>query len=142
MQLNDHTDYGLRLLITMGASEPRRWRSRELAAVHGLSFTHVQKVVQSLEGAGFVETFRGRGGGVTLARDPGTVTIGEVVRSLEPHLDLVSCFRAGDSGCALAAGCALRGTLFRAREAFFAELDQVTLGTVIEGTPVARRIAS
>lgn len=142
MQLNDHTDYGLRLLITMGASESRRWRSRELAAVHGLSFTHVQKVVQSLEGAGFVETFRGRGGGVALARDPATVMVGEVVRSLEPHLNLVSCFRSGDSGCAFEAGCALRGTLFRARAAFFSELDEVSLRSVIEGTPVARRIAS
>jgi Rrf2 family nitric oxide-sensitive transcriptional repressor len=141
MQLNDHTDYGLRILITLGASPARRWSSRDLSTAHALSFTHVQKVVQSLEAAGLVETFRGRGGGVTLARLPGDVTIGEVVRSLEPHMHLVRCFRPGESGCALDGGCALTGVLQRAKNAFLAELDGVTLADVIAGTPRARQIA-
>ena len=68
MQLNDHTDFGLRILMTLGGSGERRWASKELASLHGLSFTHVQKVVQSLETADLVETYRGRGGGVSLAR--------------------------------------------------------------------------
>jgi Rrf2 family nitric oxide-sensitive transcriptional repressor len=141
MQLNDHTDYGLRILITLGASTPRRWSSRDLATAHGLSFSHVQKVVQSLEAAGFVETFRGRGGGVALARLPADVTIGEVVRSLEPHMHLVRCFRPGESGCALDGGCALTKVLIRAKNAFLGELDATTLKDVIEGTPRARQIA-
>lgn len=134
MHLNDHTDFGLRLLITLGASEPRRWRTRELASAHRLSFTHVQKVVQSLEGAGLVETFRGRGGGVALAPGAASITIGEVVRRLEPHLHLVRCFGAGKSGCVLDGGCALKGALLRARSAFFRELDEVTLRAIIDGT--------
>ncbi|MDH3271183.1 MAG: Rrf2 family transcriptional regulator [Gemmatimonadota bacterium] len=142
MQLNDHTDFGLRLLITLGASEPRRWRTKELASAHGLSFNHVQKVVQSLEAAGLVETFRGRGGGVTLARSPETVTVGDVVRSLEPHMHLVRCFRPGESGCALDGGCALKRLLYRARDAFLAELDGVTLQVVIDGTSVASVVGS
>lgn len=141
MQLNDHTDFGLRILITLGASAPRRWRTKELAATHQLSFTHVQKVVQSLEAAGFVETFRGRGGGVTLARLPADVTIGEVVRRLEPHMHLVRCFRPGESGCVLAGGCALTRVLLRAKSAFLTELDGTTLQDVIQGTPRARELA-
>jgi Rrf2 family nitric oxide-sensitive transcriptional repressor len=120
---------------------PRRWSSRDLSTVHGLSFTNVQKVVQSLEAAGFVETFRGRGGGVALARLPADVTIGEVVRGLEPHMHLVRCFRPGESGCALDGGCALTKVLIRAKNAFLGELDATTLKDVIEGTPWARQIA-
>jgi Rrf2 family transcriptional regulator, nitric oxide-sensitive transcriptional repressor len=141
MQLNDHTDYGLRLLMTMGVAPERRWVARDLAGVHGLSFTHVQKVVQSLEAAGFVETFRGRGGGVSLARSPSDVTIGEVVRRLEPDMHLVRCFRSGPSGCALDGGCALTAVLRRARGAFMDELDATTLQDVIDRTPKARRVA-
>lgn len=141
MQLNDHTDFGLRLLITLGASQPRRWRTRELAAAHNLSFTHVQKVVQSLEAARLVETFRGRGGGVALAGSPESVTIGDVIRDLEPHLHLVRCFRPGDSGCVLAGSCALAGALHRARSAFFRELDEMSLQQVIDGTPTAGSVA-
>jgi Rrf2 family nitric oxide-sensitive transcriptional repressor len=119
---------------------PRRWSSRDLSTVHGLSFTNVQKVVQSLEAAGFVETFRGRGGGVALARLPADVTIGEVVRGLEPHMHLVRGFRGGESGC-VDGGCALTKVLIRAKNAFLGELDATTLKDVIEGTPWARQIA-
>lgn len=141
MQLNDHTDFGLRILVTLGASPSRRWQAKELASAHGLSFTHVQKVVQSLESAGFVDTFRGRGGGVALARRPGDITVGEVVRSLESHMHLVRCFRSGESGCALDGGCALTGVLRRARDAFLAELDGTSLQAIIERTPRARVVA-
>jgi len=141
MQLNDHTDFGLRLLMTMGVSPQKRWVAKDLASVHGLSFTHVQKVVQSLESAGFVETFRGRGGGVSLARDLADVTIGDVIRMLEPDLHLVRCFRAGPSGCALEGGCALTSVLRRARAAFLAELDSSSLQDVIDRTPHVRRVA-
>lgn len=141
MQLNDHTDFGLRILVTLGATAPRRWRTKELADTHRLSFTHVQKVVQSLESAGFVETFRGRGGGVALARLPGDLTIGEIVRRLEPHMHLVRCFRPGDSGCVLQGGCALTRVLLGAKAAFLSELDGTTLQDVIQGTPRARQLA-
>jgi len=142
MQLNDHTDIGLRLLMTLGASEPRRWMAKELAAIHGLSFTHVQKVVQSLESAGYVETFRGRGGGVVLSESARDLTIGEVVRALESNFDLVRCFRPGESRCVLDGGCALAGVLRRARDAFFRELDGARLGDVIRQTPRALEIVS
>ncbi|MBT8487390.1 MAG: Rrf2 family transcriptional regulator [Gemmatimonadetes bacterium] len=135
MQLNDHTDYGLRILMTLGASTTRRWSARELADLHGLSFTHVQKVVQSLEGANLVDTFRGRGGGVSLALPPSEITIGDVVSKLETHMNLVRCFGPGDSGCALEGGCALAAVLYRARAAFQTELDAVTLEAVINRTP-------
>lgn len=141
MQLNDHTDFGLRILMVLGASDSKRWRAKELASLHGLSFTHVQKVVQSLESAGFVETYRGRGGGVALARPAGEITIGQVVRSLESHMHLVRCFRSGESGCALDGGCALTGLLRRARDAFLAELDATTLEAMIARTPRARKLA-
>lgn len=136
MQLNDHTDYGLRILMTLGASRTRRWSARQLADLHGLSFTHVQKVVQSLEAADLVDTFRGRGGGVSLALPPSEITIGEVVSRLETHMNLVRCFGPGESRCVFDGGCALATVLHRARRAFQTELDAVTLAEVIEGTPV------
>lgn len=135
MQLNDHTDIGLRLLMTLGGSEPKRWMTKTLASVHGLSFSHVQKVVQSLESAGLVETFRGRGGGVALAEGARDATIGEVVRQLETNFHLVRCFRPEESDCVLEGGCALAGALRRARDAFFDELDCTTLDEVIRATP-------
>lgn len=127
MQLSDHTDFGLRILMTLAGSDTERWSSRRLAEHHRLSFTHVQKVVQSLESAGFVHTYRGRGGGVALAEAPGDITIGRVVRALEPHMDMVRCFRPKESGCVLDRGCGLKSVLYDARGAFLDQLDAHTL---------------
>lgn len=135
MHLNDRTDYGLRILILLGSASPERLSSREMADVYGISYSHVQKVVQSLEAAGFVDTYRGRGGGVSLARLPADITVGEVVRALEPHMDLVGCFRPGTSGCVLEGGCSLTRSLLRAKAAFLSELDDTTLSQIIDGSP-------
>lgn len=140
MNLNDHTDYGLRILIMLGTRSPERVSARDLASTYAISYSHVQKVVQSLEAHGFVSTRRGRGGGVALARLPHDVTVGEVVRALEPHMDLVGCFRPGHSGCALEGGCELTGALVRAKAAFLAELDAATLGDVIARSPFTSRL--
>ena len=114
--------------------------STRLAELHEVSFSHLQKVVQSLQAAGFVATFRGRGGGVELARLPGDLTVGEVVRALEPHLDLVDCFRGGRSRCVLTGGCGLTATLMRAKAAMLAELDGATLESLVGESPRARAL--
>jgi len=142
MQLTDHTDIGLRALVLLAAVAPRRLSSNDLAKRYGLSHTHVQKVVQSLQNAGFVETFRGRGGGVQLARLPSDIRVGEVVRALEPNLDFVECFRPGHSQCRLDGGCALTGTLVRAKSAMLAELDRTTIADIVAGSPAIEALAT
>ncbi len=99
MQFTAHTDLGLRVLLMLG-SEPAVQRStHELAERHGLSQPHVAKVVQSLALHGFVETSRGRTGGVRLAKLPADIRIGDVVRALEPHMNFVECFQPHTSSC-------------------------------------------
>lgn len=141
MQLTEHTDIGLRVLILLAAVAPRRLSSTDLAKRYALSHAHVQKVVQSLQNAGFVETFRGRGGGVQLARLPSDIRVGEVVRALEPNLDFVDCFRPGHSLCRLDGGCALTGTLVRAKSAMLAELDRTTIADIVANSPAVEPLA-
>jgi Rrf2 family nitric oxide-sensitive transcriptional repressor len=131
MRLSDRTDFGLRILITLAAAGGRRLSARELARAHRLSFSHVQKVIQHLDAAGFVDTFRGRAGGVTLARPPADVSVGDVVRALEPDLDLVRCLGPGESGCIFDGRCALTTVIENARSAFLAELDRSSLADLI-----------
>jgi len=142
MQLTDHTDIGLRVLILLAAVAPERMSSVELARRYRVSHSHVQKVVQGLQSAGFVETFRGRGGGVQLARVPCDIRVGEVVRAMEPSFDLVECFRVGRSQCRLDGGCALTGTLARAKSAMLAELDKTTIADVVAASPAIERLVA
>ena len=134
VNLTEHTDLGLRTLMLLAVATDRL-SAADIAERHGISYGHTQKVVQSLQSAGFVETFRGRGGGVVLSRPADEIRVGQVVRALEPHFHMAECFRAEVPRCRLFPGCSLTRVLDRGKEAMLAELDRHTLAEIAASTP-------
>ncbi len=130
MHLNLHTDFGLRVLLYLAASPGGTAAAPDIALAFGVSLNHLRKVVQGLAHAGYVNTTRGRAGGIALARDPSEIVVGKVVRDLEPDLHLVECFNPETNTCLIAACCGLTRALEEARESFFATLDRYTLADV------------
>lgn len=131
MRLTQFTDFGLRILMSL-ASEPNRlFTTEEIATELRLSRNHLTKVVRGLRKAGYVETLRGAGGGFRLAQSPEEIRIGAVARRLEGGQPLVECFRADGGHCVLSPRCRLKSRLRAAREAFFHELDAMTLAECI-----------
>lgn len=126
MRLTLHTDYALRVLIYLAVNPEERVRIQDIAEAYGISHHHLTKVAQQLQHHGFILTVRGKGGGISLARPPADISVGEVTRRLEPAGQLVECFEAGGH-CVLDGQCALAGALRRATEAFMASLDDLTL---------------
>jgi Rrf2 family transcriptional regulator, nitric oxide-sensitive transcriptional repressor len=132
MRLTRFTDYALRTLIFLALRGAEGGRIREVAERYAISEHHLTKVVQELARAGFVQTARGRGGGLKLARAPEAIGVGAVVRALEDDLALVECFTPESSRCRIAADCRLRGLLGEALAAFLAVLDRATLADLVE----------
>jgi Rrf2 family nitric oxide-sensitive transcriptional repressor len=89
-----------------------------------------------------VETLRGRGGGICLARAPGEIRVGSLLRETEAERPLVECF-AAPGACRIEPACALRGVLQEALEAFFGTLDRTTLADLVarRRRPLARLLA-
>lgn len=139
MRLTDHTDYALRVLMYLGDNGGRLATTGEVAALHGISHHHLTKVVNQLGHAGFVETVRGRSGGIRLARPPGEIMLGDVVRHTEPDFHVVACLDGRDHGCPLAPHCVLKGALCRATSCFLEALDCVSLSSILQ-TPDAARL--
>ncbi|WP_424136343.1 RrF2 family transcriptional regulator [Roseomonas chloroacetimidivorans] len=135
MRLTLYTDYALRSLIYLGLRPDRRVSIREIATAHRISENHLVKVVHQLGRGGFVETTRGKGGGLRLARPPGEIRIGDVVRFTEEDMALVACFQplAEGGGCALINVCRLQSLLGEALAAFMAVLDSRTLADLLTG---------
>lgn len=132
MQLSLHTDLALRLLIVLARAEGRTVALPDFAGTQAVSYNHMLKVVQNLARAGYVTTTRGRSGGVQLARAPGNIVIGQVVRALEPGL------RPADCGtCHMRDNCGLQGVLGDAMGQFLAALDGKTLADVAPPIAVA-----
>lgn len=127
MRLTSFTDYGLRVLMRLAGAPGLTVTTEAIAAEFAISRHHLTKVVAALSAAGIVESQRGAGGGLRLARPAESITIGEVVRLLEARQALVECFRADGGACVLTARCRLKGRLFQARAAFLRELDGATL---------------
>jgi Rrf2 family nitric oxide-sensitive transcriptional repressor len=147
MRLTLHTDLAFRTLMHLGLQPGRRVQTEEIAVAWRISINHLEKVVQRLAQAGFVETRRGRGGGMVLARPAETIRLGEVVRRMEEDLALVACFSPGSdpcgdcSGerCVLAGACRLQTALGEALGAFLGVLDRMTLADLMD--PPARAAA-
>ncbi len=122
MQLTQHTDYGLRLLIVLTRMGGGPIALPEFAAEQALSYHHVAKVAQALVREGFIKSRRGRSGGVELAQAPENISVGAVVRVLERGMQLADC-----ASCALQADCNTSPLLAEALAAFLAVLDRTTL---------------
>ena len=131
MYLTSYTDYSLRVLMRLALTPGRLATIAEIATAYRISEHHLMKVVHQLGLAGFIETIRGRGGGIRLAKNAADITVGEVVRRMEPDLALVACFRANES-CVISPACVLASVLSEALDAFLSVLDRYTLADLID----------
>lgn len=131
MQLTRFTDYSLRVMIYLGLQPDRLATISEIAAVFGISQNHLMKVVHRLGMQGYIDTVRGKGGGMRLARRPELISIGQVVRDTEENMDIAECFSSGGSDCFLLPSCVLKSALTEARQSFLATLDLYRLSDLL-----------
>ena len=97
MRLTVYTDYALRMLMYLALKEDELATIAEISVSYGISKNHLMKVAHQLGVAGYVETVRGRGGGLRLARRIEAIGLGEVVRFTEPDMAIVPCFKPIDA---------------------------------------------
>ena len=129
MRLTQMTDYALRLLMYLAQHPERLCTIAEIAEAHQVSQSHLTKITHQLGLAGWLETVRGKGGGMRLAMAPGEINLGGVVRSVEPDFALVECFSSG-SRCLLTDRCGLAVVLNDALLRFLGHLDAFTLADI------------
>jgi Rrf2 family nitric oxide-sensitive transcriptional repressor len=142
VRLTVYTDFSLRVLMFLALKGDGLATIAEVAEAYGISKNHLMKVAHQLGVAGYVETVRGKGGGLRLARRPQDIVIGEVVRRTEPDMALVPCFAPDDTSCAILPSCALRGALSGARDAFLSALDGHTLADLVRPRAPLRKLLS
>src|ERR1039458_3982395 len=107
VRLTAYTDFSLRVLMFLAVKQDGLATIAEIAGAYRISKNHLMKVAHQLGVAGYVETVRGKGGGLRLARRPQDIVIGEVVRRTEPDMALVPCFAPDDASCTILPSCAL-----------------------------------
>ncbi len=132
MRLTVYTDYALRLLMYLALKDDGLATIAEVANRYAVSKNHLMKVAHQLGRAGYVETVRGRQGGLRLAKPAERIGLGEIVRYTEPDMALVPCFRPIEAPCAVKPCCVLRRALQEACDAFIEALDGYTLRDLVK----------
>lgn len=139
MRLTRYTDYSLRVLIYLAVRPDGFGTVKSIAAAYGISRNHLMKVVQELNRRGYIDTVRGKGGGIRLRLRPDRIGMGRVVRDMESDLELVECF-GPDNRCVISSECTLKIVLGDALEAFLVVLDRYTLADLIHDPAPLHRL--
>ncbi|TDM27300.1 Rrf2 family transcriptional regulator [Macrococcoides caseolyticum] len=130
MKLTLYSDYSLRVLMYIARQE-HRVQIDEIAKFYGISKNHLTKVVNNLATLGYIETTRGRGGGIRIKMTPEEINIGALIRKTEEHFNLVECFDRETNTCPIAGICGLQGVLGEALNAYLSVLDKYTLQDIL-----------
>ncbi|MBB3595784.1 Rrf2 family nitric oxide-sensitive transcriptional repressor [Rhizobium sp. BK529] len=133
MKLTLYTDYAIRTMIYLGSQEAEICSIKEVAEAYEISQNHLMKVVQDLARAGFVESIRGRNGGIRLGRPAASINLGDLLRHTESLDDILEC-----SSCSIRGGCGMPPILQEATAAFIGVFDRYSVADIIKRKDVLR----
>src|SRR5438045_3276406 len=108
MRLSKHSDYAFRMLMHTALRAPALATVADIARDFSLSAAHLNKVAQTLASHGYLQTVRGRAGGLRLAREPDAIRLGSVARITEPDFPIAPCMPPGAGLCPIYEPCLLR----------------------------------
>ena len=128
MHLTHHTDFSLRVLIYLSLLENDALVNiDEVAKDFKILKNHLTKVVQHLAQHGYIKTVRGKNGGMSLARSPDKMSLGDIIQTMENNTEVINC---KEPACPLINKCDLKGILNEAQNAFFSTLDKYSLADI------------
>ncbi|MEH6937855.1 RrF2 family transcriptional regulator [Bacillus sp. JJ664] len=132
MRLTNYSDYSLRVLIFL-STEPNEKlvNIKDIAEAYDISKNHLMKITYNLGKMGYIETIRGRNGGIRLAKLPSDINIGELIRKTEEDFHIVECFEHNNN-CVITPVCSLKHIFNKALDQFLQVLDEYTLEDIVQ----------
>ena len=130
--------YGLKAMLTLAREHGRGpMLISELAQADGIPKKFLENILLTLKHRGLVHSRKGPGGGYQLARDPDQISVGDIVRTLDGPLALVSCVSqtayAPCEECVTEKDCAVRRVFQQVRDETARILDGTTLAKAARG---------
>ncbi|MEM8794416.1 MAG: iron-responsive transcriptional regulator RirA [Pseudomonadota bacterium] len=131
MRLTKQSNYAVRILMYCATNDDQLSKVATIAKVYDVSEYFLFKILQPLVERGYIETVRGRSGGIRLAKPAKDITLGEIIRTAEDKFIMAECFE-DDATCPLLASCSFNSALSEALSAFFAVLDSYTIADLVK----------
>ncbi|MGR8936077.1 MAG: SUF system Fe-S cluster assembly regulator [Gammaproteobacteria bacterium] len=140
LRLSKLTDYATVILSFMARNETQVYAALEIATATGIMQPTVSKILKLLVKAKVLKSIRGAHGGYTLARNPGKISVAEVINALEGPIALTQC-SISDDGCLQADGCGIRGNWSVINKTIQRALESVTLADMLLPTVQPQEIS-
>ena len=131
MRVTLFTEYSFKVLIYLAHKGESLAKVDEVARECRMSKNHLVKVIQNLVHSGFLDSVRGKNGGVRLSRAPDLINLGDVARQTGMNLDDVDCFDTSGRDCPFEADCKLKYVIHNARRSYMATMDKYTLSFIL-----------
>ncbi|MBT3504691.1 MAG: Rrf2 family transcriptional regulator [Piscirickettsiaceae bacterium] len=129
MQLTKHTDYAFRVLIYLAMKPSEELATiQEIAEYFDISRSHMMKIVQKLANAGFVQSIRGKQGGIKLGKPSEDINLRSIIELMESTLKPVDCTT---QPCRLNPGCGLKTILFTGQRQYMEYIGQYTVSDLV-----------
>ena len=133
MKFTQAADYGMAAVLYLSQrDENHRYSLDEISQATEIPEEFLRKIFQTLVKSGIINSFKGRGGGVILARSPQDITVAQVIKPLEENIGLVRCLREKEY-CPRSNEC--KASIFwrRIQENLFEVLERTTIEDLIKG---------
>ncbi|MEK3799849.1 Rrf2 family transcriptional regulator [Peribacillus sp. FSL H8-0477] len=137
MRLTSYSDFSLRVLLYVAVNSEKLVTIKEISEAYEISSNHLMKIIYNLGKMNYIETIRGRNGGIRLSKQPADINIGELIRKTEEDFYLVECFKE-DNNCVITPVCSLKHMLNEALNSFFLVLDKYTLEDILTNKSVLK----
>lgn len=137
MQLTHFTDYALRALMYLAARPDEMSSVKEISEHYGISRNHMVKIAHRLSQLGYIETAKGKGGGIRIAKNAELLRLGDLIAEFEPNMLLVECFDPKTNTCLISGTCQLKHYLSDATKNFISSMNRYTLADTVptKGNP-------
>ncbi len=134
------TDNAIVALLALAQAREQTISAAELSGRSGIPYPFTRRILQKLAAHGIVDSRRGMGGGFTLARNPRSVSVRDIVEIFQGPVALQGC-GVGDNLCERAERCVLRRKLLTMESRLISDLMNITLASLAdeERTPPKRK---
>ncbi len=128
MQLTKHTDYAFRVLIYLAGLEGQKTTILTITEAFDISKTHLMKVVNALVNKGWIQSLRGKNGGIKLGVAASEISLRAVVEYMENTLDPINC---ESPMCRISGACLLKPILVDAQNQYLDYLGNFSIEDLI-----------
>jgi Rrf2 family protein len=132
LQVTAKVDYAVRAMVELAAADGGPVKGEAIATAQGVPFRFLENILLELRHARLVRSQRGAEGGYRLARPAETITIADVIRTVEGPIASIRSERPDELSYAGPAA-PLRDVWVALRASMRSVLESVTLADVAKG---------